>query len=79
MKDIYIVCAIIDSTVEVDSVWWNEKKADKRKKEIDAESDGAGIVIKKWVNPTIVLSANEYTRKRVQKRKLNDFPMIVCK
>ncbi len=78
MKDVYIVCVIIGTTVEVDSVWWNEKKAEKRRDEIDFLSDGAAIVIKKWVNPSIVLSANEYTQKRVEKHRLNDFPFIAA-
>ena len=30
MKDVYIVLVIIQDTVEVDSVFWNEKKAQKR-------------------------------------------------
>ena len=53
MKDVYIVLVIIQDTVEVDSVFWNEKKAQKRADDILKNSDGAAYVLKKWVNPTI--------------------------
>lgn len=78
MKDVYIVLVIINNTVEVDSVWWNDKKAQKRADEILQESDGVGYVLKKWVNPKIVLSAKEYTNKRSNKKAMPPFfPLIV--
>lgn len=78
MTDVYIVLVIINNTVEVDSVWWNEKKAYKRADEILEESDGASYVLKKWVNPKIVLSAKEYTNKRANKKAMPPFfPLIV--
>ena len=78
MKDVYIVLVIINNTVEVDSVWWNDKKAQKRADEILEESDGASYVLKKWVNPKIVLSAKEYTNKRANKKAMPPFfPLIV--
>ena len=78
MKDVYIVLVIIQDTVEVDSVFWNEKKAQKRADDILENSDGAAYVLKKWVNPTIVLSAKEYTQKRVSKLKMPPFfPLLV--
>lgn len=77
MKDVYIVLVIINDTVEVDSVFWNGKKAQKRADEIIKESDGVGYVLKKWVNPSIVLSAKEYTYKRATKLKMPSFfPLI---
>ena len=78
MKDVYIVLVIIKDTVEVDSVYWNEKKAQKRADEILKESDGVAYVLKKWVNPSIVLSAKEYTQKRISKLKMPPFfPLLV--
>ena len=78
MKDVYIVLVIIKDTVEVDSVFWNEKKAHKRADDILTNSDGAAYVLKKLVNPTIVLSAKEYTQKRASKLKMPPFfPLIV--
>ena len=78
MKDVYIVLVIIKDTVEVDSVFWNEKKAQKRADDILENSDGVAYVLKKWVNPTIVLSAKEYTQKRVSKLKMPPFfPLLV--
>lgn len=78
MKDVYIVLVIIKDTVEVDSVFWNEKKAQKRADDILENSDGVAYVLKKWVNPTIVLSAKEYTQKRVTKLKMPPFfPLLV--
>lgn len=77
MKDVYIVMIIISNTVEVNSVFWNEKKAKKRADEIIEKSDGVAYVLKKWVNPKIVLSAKEYTLSRVAKLKAPlDFPLI---
>lgn len=75
-KLVYIVLVLCNNTVEVDSVWWNKKKAKKRKNEIDDKSDGAGFVIDKWVNPNILLKAEEYTNKRVAKNKVLDSPLI---
>ena len=78
MKDVFIVLVIIKDTVEVDSVFWNEKKAQKRANEIIKYSDGAAYVQKKWVNPKIVLSAKEYTQKRIEKLKMPPFfPLLV--
>lgn len=78
MKDVFIVLVIIDNTVEVDSVFWNEKKAQKRAGDILEDSDGVAYVLKKWVNPKIVLSAKEYTQKRVAKLKMPSFfPLLV--
>lgn len=79
MKTVYIVLALISGTVEVDSVWWNKEKAKKRKDEIDNNSDGAGIVIDKLVNPKILLSAKEYTNSRVEREKVLDSPLIFDK
>lgn len=79
MKDGYIVLVIIGDTVEVDSIWWNEKKANNRKANIDEYSDGTAIVIKKWINPRIILSAKEYTQSRVSQHKLKGFPLISCR
>lgn len=79
MKTVYIVIALVNNTAEVDSVWWNKRKAKKRKQEIDDMSDGAGIVIDKWVNPKIVLSAKEYTNARVAKNRVLDSPLIFDK
>ena len=75
-KTVYIVLAIVNNTVEVDSVWWNQNKAKKRKDEIDEYSDGAGVVIDRWVNPKILLSPTEYTSSRVAKEKILDNPLI---
>ena len=75
-KTVYIVLAIVNNTVEIDSVWWNPKKAKNRKEEIDIFSDGVGMVIDKWVNPKILLSSEEYTNSRVDKEKLLDCPVI---
>ena len=78
MKDVYIVLVIIQDTVEVDSVFWNEKKAQKRADDILTNSDGAAYVLKKWVNPTIVLSAKEYTQARISRLKMPPFfPLLV--
>ena len=78
MKDVYIVLVIIKDTVEVDSAWWNKKKAQKRADDILENSDGIAYVLKKWVNPSIVLSAKEYTQKRASKLKMPPFlPLIV--
>ena len=78
MKDVFIVLVIISDTVEVDSVFWNEKKAQKRAGDILEDSDGVAYVLKKWVNPKIVLSAKEYTQKRVAKLKMPSFfPLLV--
>ena len=78
MKDVFIVLVIINNTVEVDSVFWNEKKAQKRADDILEDSDGVAYVLKKWVNPSIVLSAKEYTQKRATKLKMPPFfPLIV--
>ena len=78
MKDVYIVLVIINDTVEVDSVYWNNKKAQARADEILANSDGCAYVLKKWVNPTIVLSSKEYTQKRAAKLKMPPFfPLLV--
>lgn len=78
MKYVYIVLIIIKDTVEVDSVFWNEKKAQKRADDILESSDGVAYVLKKCVNPTIVLSAKEYTQKRVSKLKMPPFfPLLV--
>ena len=78
MKDVFIVLVIIEDTVEVDSVFWNEKKAQKRAGDILEDSDGVAYVLKKWVNPKIVLSAKEYTKKRVTKLKMPSFfPLLV--
>lgn len=78
MKDVYIVLVIIHDTVEVDSVFWNEKKAQKRADDILTNSDGVAYVLKEWVNPTIVLSAKEYTQKRASKLKMPPFfPLLV--
>lgn len=78
MKDVFIVLVIIKDTVEVDSVFWNEKKAQKRADDILKNSDGAAYVLKKWVNPKIVLSAKEYTQKRVAKLSTPPFfPLLV--
>lgn len=78
MKDVFIVLVIIGDTVEVDSVFWNEKKAQKRAGDILEDSDGVAYVLKKWVNPKIVLSAKEYTQKRVAKLKMPSFfPLLV--
>lgn len=78
MKDVYIVLVIIKDTVEVDSVWWNEKKAQKRADDILKNSDGTSYVLKKWVNPQIVLSAKEYTQRRTEKLKIPPFfPLVV--
>ena len=42
------------------------------------KAGGVGYVLKKWVNPKIVLSAKEYTQKRVAKKKnIPFFPLIV--
>ena len=46
MKDVYIVLVIIKNSVEVDSVWWNQKKAQKRADDILKKSDGASYVLK---------------------------------
>ena len=75
-KTVYIVLALVNNSVEVDSVWWNKRKAKKRKDEIDKCSDGAGIVIDKWVNPKILLSATEYTNSRVAKERVVDSILI---
>ena len=75
-KMVYVVLAIVNDTVEVDSVWWNQSKAKKRKDEIDKYSDGTAIVIDKWVNPRILLSPTEYTNSRVAKERLLDSPLI---
>lgn len=78
MKDVYIVLVIIGNTVEIDTVFWNEKKAQKRADEILEYSDGAAYVLKKWVNPKIVLSAKEYTNKRANKKAMPPFfPLLV--
>ena len=78
MKDVYIVLVIIHDTVEVDSVFWNEKKAQKRADDILVNSDGVAYVLKKLVNPKIVLSTKEYTQKRVSKLKMPPFfPLLV--
>lgn len=78
MKDVFIVFVIIKDTVEVDSVFWSEKKAQKRADEILENSDGAAYVLKKWVNPKIVLSAKEYTQKRVARLQMPPyFPLLV--
>lgn len=78
MKDVYIVLVIIKDTVEVDSVFWNEKKAQKRADDILKNSDGIAYVLKKWVNPKIVLSAKEYNQERVSKLKMPPFfPLLV--
>ena len=78
MKDVYIVLVIIKDTVEVDSVWWSERKAQKRADDILENSDGVAYVLKKWVNPSIVLSAKEYAQKRIMKLKMPPFfPLLV--
>jgi hypothetical protein len=75
-KSVYIVLVMIDSTVEVDSVWWNKVKAKKRKSDIDENSDGAALIIDKWVNPKILLNSKEYTQSRITKEKFLDSPLI---
>lgn len=78
MKDVFIVLVIINDTVEVDSVFWNEKKAFRRWNEIMNFSDGTAYVLKKWVNPKIVLLAKEYTYKRAIRLKMPPFfPLLV--
>ena len=78
MKDVYIVLVIIKNTVEVDSVFWNEKKAQKRADDIISNSDGVAYVLKKGVNPSIVLSAKEYTQERITRLKMPPFfPLLV--
>lgn len=67
MKDVYIVLVVISNTVEIDSVYWNDKKAQNRAKEIVKNSKAKSYVIKKWVNPSIVISPQEYTRDRMAK------------
>lgn len=79
MKSVYIVLALVNNSVEVDSVWWNKKKAKNRKQELDDYSDGAGLVIDKWVNPSILLAPNEYTNARVAKNRILDSPLIFDK
>lgn len=75
-KMIYLVLVLCNNTVEVDSAWWNKNKAKKRKDEINNKSDGAGIVINKCVNSSILLKPEEYTNKRVSKNKVLDSPLI---
>ena len=59
-------------------MFWNENKAQKRADDILENSDGVAYVLKKWVNPAIVLSAKEYTQKRVSKLKMPPFfPFII--
>ena len=76
-KTVYIVLAIVNGTVEVDSVWWNQKKAKHRQYLINQCSDGVALVIDKWVNPKILLSEHEYTNERVAKEKILDIPLII--
>ena len=79
MKDVYIVLVIVSNTVEVDSVFWNEKKANNRADDILQHSDGTAYVLKKWVNHSIVLSSKEYTNSRVNRLKTLDFPLVTDK
>jgi len=76
MKEVFIVFVIIKNTVEVDSVFWNEKKALRRWNEIMDFSDGSAYILKEWVNPKIVLSAKEYTQERATKLRIPTFPLV---
>lgn len=75
-KSVYIVLVLCNNTIGIDSVWWNKKKAKQRKDEINNKSDSAGLVIDKWVNPNILLKAEEHTNKRITKNKILDAPLI---
>lgn len=75
-KMVYIVAVAISGTIEIDSVWWNKKKAQKRKEDIDNNSDGAGVILEQWVNPKILLSTKEYTSSRARRNLVPNLNLV---